>query len=87
MPLPSSGALGIGAIRTELGSGSGSLRTLSSLAGFSTPDAISEFYGYGQGQQQTFRYLEVLPYIITLVQVVILPGLLELVGTEKLIRT
>ncbi len=47
MPLPSSGALGIGAIRTELGSGSGSLRTLSSLAGFSTPDAISEFYGYG----------------------------------------
>jgi len=48
MPLPSSGALGIGAIRTELGSGSGSLRTLSSLAGFSTPDAISEFYGYGR---------------------------------------
>lgn len=46
MPLPSSGALGIDAIRTELGSGSGSLRTLSSLAGFSTPDAISEFYGY-----------------------------------------
>lgn len=46
MPLPSSGALGIGAIRTELGSGSGSLRTLSSLAGKSTPDAISEFYGY-----------------------------------------
>jgi hypothetical protein len=47
MPLPSSGPLGIGAIRTELGSSSGSLRTLSSLAGFSTPDAISEFYGYG----------------------------------------
>lgn len=46
MPLPSSGPLGIDAIRTELGSGSGSLRTLSSLAGFSTPDAISEFYGY-----------------------------------------
>jgi len=46
MPLPSSGALGIGAIRTELGSSSGSLRTLSSLVGFSTPDAISEFYGY-----------------------------------------
>jgi hypothetical protein len=49
MPLPSSGALGIGAIRTELGSSSGSLRTLSSLAGFSTPDAISEFYGYNTG--------------------------------------
>jgi hypothetical protein len=49
MPLPSSGALSIGAIRTELGSSSGSLRTLSSLAGFSTPDAISEFYGYNTG--------------------------------------
>lgn len=49
MPLPSSGPLGIGDIRTELGSGSGSLRTLSSLAGFSTPDAISEFYGYSAG--------------------------------------
>jgi hypothetical protein len=49
MALPSSGPLGIGAIRTELSSGSGSLRTLSSLAGKSTPDAISEFYGYGAG--------------------------------------
>lgn len=49
MPLPSSGALGIDAIRTELSSGSGSLRTLSSLAGKSTPDAISEFYGYSAG--------------------------------------
>jgi hypothetical protein len=47
--LPSSGQLGIGAIRTELSSGSGSLRTLSSLAGKSTPDAISEFYGYSAG--------------------------------------
>jgi len=46
MALPSSGPLGINQIRTELGSGSGSLRTLSSLAGKSTPDAISEFYGY-----------------------------------------
>jgi hypothetical protein len=44
--LPSSGTLSIGDIRTELGSSSGSLRTLSGLAGFSTPDAISEFYGY-----------------------------------------
>jgi len=49
MPLPSSGPLGIDAIRTELQSASGSLRTLSSLAGFSTPDAISEFYGYSFG--------------------------------------
>ena len=47
MPLPPSGPLSINQIRNELGSSSGSLRTLSSLAGFSTPDAMSEFYGYG----------------------------------------
>lgn len=46
MPLPSSGPLGINAIRNELGTSNSSLRGLSSLAGFSTPDAISEFYGY-----------------------------------------
>lgn len=46
MPLPSSGQLGINAIRNELGTSNGSLRYLSSLAGFGTPDAISEFYGY-----------------------------------------
>ncbi|CAB4154009.1 hypothetical protein UFOVP638_47 [uncultured Caudovirales phage] len=46
MALPSSGTLSISQIRTELGSSSGSLRTLSGLAGKSTPDAISEFYGY-----------------------------------------
>jgi len=46
MALPSSGSLSISAIKTELGSSSNSLRTLSGLAGFSTPDAISEFYGY-----------------------------------------
>ena len=46
MALPSSGPLSIGDIRTELGSSSGSLRTLSAAAGKSTPDAISEFYGY-----------------------------------------
>ena len=46
MALPTSGALSISQIGTELSSSSGSLRTLSSLAGFSTPDAISEFYGY-----------------------------------------
>lgn len=46
MALPSSGALSISAIKTELGSASNSLRTLSGLAGFSTPDSISEFYGY-----------------------------------------
>ena len=46
MPLQSSGAISISQIKTELGSSSNSLRTLSSLAGFSTPDAMSEFYGY-----------------------------------------
>jgi len=46
MALPSSGPLSIDDIRTELGSSSGSLRTLSAAAGKSTPDAISEFYSY-----------------------------------------
>lgn len=46
MALPSSGPLSINDIRTELGISSGSLRTLSSTAGKSTPDSISEFYGY-----------------------------------------
>ena len=47
-PLPSSGPLSINDIRVELGQAqaNSSLRSLSSLAGFSTPDAISEFYGY-----------------------------------------
>jgi hypothetical protein len=49
MALPPSGQLSIGDIRTELGSSSGSLRALSALAGFSSPDAISEFYGYPGG--------------------------------------
>lgn len=49
MPLQSSGAISIGNIRTELGSSSGSLRTLSAAAGKSTPDAMSEFYGYASG--------------------------------------
>jgi len=46
MALQSSGEISIGDIRTEIGSSSGSLRTLSSAAGKSTPDAMSEFYGY-----------------------------------------
>ena len=46
MALQSSGAISISQIRTELGSSSYSLRTLSAAAGFSTPDAMSEFYGY-----------------------------------------
>jgi hypothetical protein len=47
MPLPAAGnSISISQIRTELATSSGSLRTLSSLAGFSTPDAMSEFYSY-----------------------------------------
>ena len=46
MALPSSGQISISQIRTELGTSDGSLRNLSSLAGFSTPDAMSEFYSY-----------------------------------------
>ena len=48
MALQSSGAISIDNIRTELSQGqaNSSLRTLSSLAGKSTPDAMSEFYGY-----------------------------------------
>lgn len=51
MPLPSSGPLSFSAIRLEVIPGGSnnnvSLRSLSSNAGFSTPDAVSEFYGYG----------------------------------------
>ena len=46
MTLQSSGAISISQIKTELSNSSGSLRTLSAAAGKSTPDAMSEFYGY-----------------------------------------
>ena len=46
MALQSSGAISISQIKSELGSASNSLRTLSSQAGKSTPDSMSEFYGY-----------------------------------------
>lgn len=45
LPCPPS-SISISQIRTELGTSSGSLRYLSSLAGFSTPDAMSEFRCY-----------------------------------------
>ena len=59
MALPSSGPLGINAIRTEIGTSSGSLRTLSSLAGKSQPDAISEFYGFSALTQYYAYYVTV----------------------------
>lgn len=48
MALQTEGAISIDNIRTELGQAqaNSSLRTLSSLANKSTPDAMSEFYGY-----------------------------------------
>ncbi len=53
MPLPSSGQISINQIRTELGLLTGSLRALSAAAGFSTPDAMSEFWGYSAGGTYT----------------------------------
>ena len=50
MALQSSGAISISQIKTELGSSSNSLRALSNTAGFSVPDAMSEFYGYSSGE-------------------------------------
>lgn len=47
MALPSSGTLRFSAIQGETSSGTASLRAMSAIAGFSTPDAVSEFYGYG----------------------------------------
>ena len=48
MALPSSGTLSLNDIRVELGLAQSnvSLRSMSNTAGFSTPDAVSEFYGY-----------------------------------------
>ncbi len=46
MALPSSGPISISDIKTELSSSDNSLRNLSGTAGFSTPDSMSEFYGY-----------------------------------------
>jgi hypothetical protein len=58
MALPSSGQLTFSAIATELGIAGYSyigvdLRDMSSDAGFSTPDAISEFYGYSNVYTET----------------------------------
>lgn len=48
MALPLSGQLGLSSIATSVGAVVPySLRNMSATAGLSTPDAISEFYGYG----------------------------------------
>lgn len=58
MPLPGSGQLSLGDIAGELGVtlSNVSLRSMSSTAGFSTPDSVSEFYGYGGGGGTTYTY-------------------------------
>jgi len=53
MALQSCGAISLSQIKSELNSTSNSLRTLSSLAGKSTPDSFSEFYGYSFSQAYT----------------------------------
>lgn len=48
MALPGSGQLSLGNIATEqaISLSNVSLRSMSATAGFSTPDSVSEFYGY-----------------------------------------
>lgn len=59
MALPSSGQLSLKDIGVELGITAGnqaSLRSMSSTAGFSTPDSVSEFYNYSAGDDITASY-------------------------------
>lgn len=48
MALQSSGPISISQIHNEVGNGSYSLHSLSVAAGKSTPDSMSEFYGYSR---------------------------------------
>lgn len=59
MPLPTSGQLSFSAIATELGLSLSnlSLRSMSNTAGFSTPDSMSEFYGYSNITYTPYDYL------------------------------
>ena len=56
MALQSSGPISINDIRVELGQAqaNSSLRSLSALANKSTPDAMSEFYGFSAATAYTF---------------------------------
>jgi len=62
MALQSSGAISISDIKTELGSTDNSLRALSNSAGFTTPDSMSEFYGYSLGVFQPTENFGILTY-------------------------
>lgn len=57
MALPSSGQLSLNDIRVELqqAQANSSLGALSNLAGFTDPDAVSEFYGYEAPLYNTFE--------------------------------
>jgi len=58
MALPPSGPLSFSMIANELAVGPpNSLNAMSVQAGFSSPDAVSEFYGYGGGLTPFFRTL------------------------------
>lgn len=46
MAIPCSGTISMSMIHDAVGNGSYSLRSLSAAVGFSTPDAMSEFYCY-----------------------------------------
>lgn len=54
MTLQSSGTISISQIKSELGSSSNSLRTLSAAAGKSAPDGLTEFYGYSNGWSSSY---------------------------------
>jgi peptidoglycan hydrolase-like amidase len=56
MALPTSGALSISMIRTELGQTAGSLGFLSSSVGKSTPHSISEVYGYSNAPANSVTF-------------------------------
>jgi hypothetical protein len=54
MALQSSGPISLSDIKTELGSSANDFRTLHAAAGFSTPDSISEFYGFSAATAYSF---------------------------------
>ena len=60
MTLPLSGPLSLSAIATELGTITPySLRSMSSTAGFTTPDTVSEFYGYSAAPTTVTLYIDI----------------------------
>ena len=65
MALPTTGQLTLNQINVELGNSSGSqasLRSMSSTAGFSTPDSVSEFYGFSGGSNIVVDYNNSITY-------------------------